>query len=297
MKKWFVFKTKEQKGIFALLLFIAITLFYFKFVQDRPDFPAEDFSSYFTQDSVLASADDTPEEPSKVEKAVELRNFDPNEVNDEDLQDFGVEEQARGAWLKYLKAGGRFYQNEDLLKIYGLSSESYNRLKPYLKIETLGKPEGKALEIKPTNTVEEEKPVNLWINVNQTDSAILTQVPGIGPYYAGQIIELRNNLGGIVHLDQLLSLYRMNQEKLETLSQYLYTDGLVRNAVNVNQASVKDLAAHPYLDWNLAKLIVKYRNQHGEFSEVQDLKKIALMHDSIFSKIAPYIETDESKQH
>jgi hypothetical protein len=36
----------------------------------------------------------------------------------------------------YLSKGGHFYKPEDLQKIYGLHDDEYERLKPYIKIES-----------------------------------------------------------------------------------------------------------------------------------------------------------------
>ena len=46
---------------------------------------------------------------------------------------------------------------------------------------------------------------------------------------------------------------------------------------------------HPYLKWNLANAIVEYRNQHGNFSSLEGLKKITLINDEVFEKIKSYL--------
>ena len=42
--------------------------------------------------------------------------------------------------------------------------------------------------------------------------------------------------------------------------------------------------------WALANAIVEYRNQHGNFSSLEDLKKISLITDETFNKIKPYLK-------
>jgi DNA uptake protein ComE-like DNA-binding protein len=46
---------------------------------------------------------------------------------------------------------------------------------------------------------------------------------------------------------------------------------------------------HPYLRYNLANAIFQYRQQHGNFNSVEEIKKIMLMTDDIFTKVAPYL--------
>ena len=45
---------------------------------------------------------------------------------------------------------------------------------------------------------------------------------------------------------------------------------------------------HPYIKWALANAIVEYRNQHGAFKNLEELKNIMLIDEATFKKIAPY---------
>jgi len=49
------------------------------------------------------------------------------------------------------------------------------------------------------------------------------------------------------------------------------------------------MRSHPYIKWNLANAIVEYRNQHGNFTAVEDLKKLSLITEEVFAKIKPYV--------
>ncbi|MBD0333717.1 MAG: helix-hairpin-helix domain-containing protein [Chitinophagaceae bacterium] len=49
------------------------------------------------------------------------------------------------------------------------------------------------------------------------------------------------------------------------------------------------MKAHPYIKWNLANVIVEYRNQHGAFKSLDDLKNIAAIDETTFKKILPYL--------
>ena len=51
----------------------------------------------------------------------------------------------------------------------------------------------------------------------------------------------------------------------------------------------EELKAHPYIRWQLANMIVDYRNQHGKFASIDDLKKIQLITDEVLNKIKPYL--------
>jgi competence ComEA-like helix-hairpin-helix protein len=59
--------------------------------------------------------------------------------------------------------------------------------------------------------------------------------------------------------------------------------------ININTATKDEMKIHPYIRWNLANVIVAYRDQHGSFNSVDDLKKITLISEEIFGKILPYL--------
>jgi len=59
--------------------------------------------------------------------------------------------------------------------------------------------------------------------------------------------------------------------------------------INLNEISLDSLKQHPYFNWSLSNAIVNYRYQHGEFKSKINIKKIHLVNDEIYRKIAPYI--------
>jgi len=59
--------------------------------------------------------------------------------------------------------------------------------------------------------------------------------------------------------------------------------------LNVNTATKDELKVHPYIKWNLANAIVEYRNQHGAFKSLDELKNIALIDEATFEKIVHYL--------
>lgn len=60
--------------------------------------------------------------------------FDPNTIDLIDLRRLGVSGRVAHNLLRYRATGGRFTQPEQLKKIYGLTPEKYEELKPYIAI-------------------------------------------------------------------------------------------------------------------------------------------------------------------
>ena len=62
--------------------------------------------------------------------------------------------------------------------------------------------------------------------------------------------------------------------------------------ININTAEYDSLKSHPYIKYNVAKSIVNYREQHGAFSEIDQLLKIHLIDDDLLRKLKPYLATE-----
>ena len=59
--------------------------------------------------------------------------------------------------------------------------------------------------------------------------------------------------------------------------------------ININTASLDEMKSHPYIRFNLANAILQYKNAHGNFALVSDIKKIMIVTDEIFNKLVPYL--------
>ena len=132
----------------------------------------------------------------------------------------------------------------------------------------------------------------LLININQADSFALRKLPGIGEKYSSRIVRYRNWLGGFHSKEQLLEVYGIDSTLLHTISPFIKLGGDSVRRVNINDCSFKDLSSHPYISYKLAKLMVKYREHHGVYSSIEELKNIPLIDEQLFRKIAVYLELE-----
>lgn len=128
-------------------------------------------------------------------KKVESFRFNPNTVSLEDLQRLGFSPKQAQSIINYRSKGGRFRRPDDFAKSYVVSDSVFQRLKPYIDIPK--------------------------ININTADSLTLIQLPGIGGYFAKQIIEYRNKLGGYSNPEQLLDIHNFDTDKYEGLKDLI----------------------------------------------------------------------------
>ena len=127
------------------------------------------------------------------------------------------------------------------------------------------------------------------IELNSADTIDLRGLPSIGPWLARKIVEYRERLGGFYSADQLLEVYRLTPGKLDTIWPYLAIDTTLVRKVDVNHISMEELMRHPYLSRSQARGLMAYRDKHGPFETLADLKRCLLIDEKTFEKVRDYI--------
>ena len=167
-------------------------------------------------------------------KKVESFRFDPNTVSIEELCRLGFTPKQAQAIDNYREKGGRFRRKTDFAKSFVVSDSVYRRLEQYIDIPLT--------------------------DLNLADSAAFDALPGIGGWFAAKMIEHRKALGGYSYKEQLMDIYRFDQEKFDALS-----DLVVVSQENVTPYPLwtlpeDSLSMHPYIDdKETARAIVLFR--------------------------------------
>ena len=66
-------------------------------------------------------------------------------------------------------------------------------------------------------------------------------------------------------------------------------DDITNNKININKASIEELMLLPSIGEAKAQAIIDYRNSVGIFNEIDDIKKVSGIGDSLFDKIKDLI--------
>lgn len=127
------------------------------------------------------------------------------------------------------------------------------------------------------------------VELNTADSAQLTTVRGIGPSFAMRIIRYRYRLGGYYNKEQLKEVYGMDDTTYRKIKDQLTIDRGAITKININTISFASLRQLPYLDYKQASAVIEYRNQHGKYASMDDIRNIAIITPEIITKIEPYI--------
>ena len=303
----FDFSPVEVRGFFVLMLIISVAIvlpsiskIVFQYEKYSPEADQKLLDSLLaiikTNEIKFATV---PNNTSKKDEKYKLFEFDPNQASLSDLTSLGIKNYLAKRIVKYRNKGGKFYTKEDLMKIYGFPETLYSRLENYIVIPTLAKTKTEISKDKDGNS-DESKPLSTQvktitipqslIDINLADTTELKVVRGIGSKLAARIVNFRNKLGGFHNNSQLKEVYGLKPEVCEALLAYAEVKENVKiDKITINTSDAKALQSHPYISWKQANIIVKYREQHGSYKQLDDLSNIKIIDNEFIKKIAPYL--------
>jgi competence ComEA-like helix-hairpin-helix protein len=301
IKAHFQFSFKERMA-FIMILFIVAIIFVYPFMfSNNEEQPLTIIkSSALNNNNREESNKENPNEDyhsksysayKEPKKNSKLFYFDPNTAKEEQWQSLGLRDRTISTIKNYLSKGGSFKAKEDLKKIYGLYDDEYARLEPYINIpaKEKTKPSYKNFPRDPLYAKPINKAKRLTINdINTADAHAFIALPGIGDKLASRIVKFRDKLGGFYAVEQVGETYGLPDSTFQLIKQYLKLSSDVKK-ININTASNDELRQHPYIRWSAAKAIVEYRNQHGLFKSLDELKNIVVIDEAMFNKMQPYL--------
>ena len=195
--------------------------------------------------------------------------FDPNQYQKNDWIKLGLSEKQVAVVLKFTEKG--LYSNDDLEKIIVIPYTLFNIIKDstYYPIAPTKKQEFTEKKLLVTHEIE--------LNINTASEKDLLGIKGLGPYFAKAILKYKAELGGFVRKSQLMEIFKMSNESYDKIAPYLTINPSDVRTININEATVEELNAHPYLNWGQANSIVKMRMQKVGFKDINEIKQSHLI--------------------
>lgn len=220
--------------------------------------------------------------------------FNPNDISKTKLIEFGLSERQANNFVNYVKAGGRFNSEQDLRKLYCMNDFLYNKMSPYVRIpkkeETISQSPTNKTEITISKShIIPSKPL-IILDINEADSLDFQILRGIGPSYAKRIYIYGKKLGGYVKIEQIKEVYGMTDTLYISIVQYLKIENVNPTKLNINTSTIKELSSHPYIDFYLAKAIIKLRIELNNYKSIDQLRQIHLLDQKTYEKLLPYLE-------
>jgi competence ComEA-like helix-hairpin-helix protein len=299
-----VLTKKERKGILFFVILLLITQFSPALLDYFYPAPLPEFSSEAELNAMLRLRDaDSLQKFSKAEAGsskvnyekpfrengakVLLFAFDPNTLSLAGWQSLGISEKTATGIRKYISHGGKFRQPDDLKKIWGLSAAKLDQLLPYVKIATEEKSTPSFTRYDENKA--QQKSAQKAIDINLADSAQWETLPGFGAKLSARMVQFRQKLGGFHQIEQVAELYGLKDSVFQAVKTRLMITKIPLRQININLDQAVEMKNHPYLGYRLANAIVAYRESHGLYDAIEDIKKIQLIDEKLFNKISPYL--------
>jgi len=203
----------------------------------------EAYARYKTMEITAGSSVDgsVRRNTGSTKRTFECFRFDPNTVTQEELVRLGFSPKQAQSIVNYRNKGGRYRRKEDFAKSFVVSDSVYARLEPYIDIPLL--------------------------DLNLADSAALDALPGIGGYFAMQIIKFRESLGGFSCKEQLMDIYNFDSEKYDALKDLVMVSRSRASPFALWTLPEDSLALHPFIsNINTAHSIVLFRQNNPKSS-------------------------------
>lgn len=217
-----------------------------------------------------------------------LFKFYPNQIDATQWQQLGLSAKQAQSIVNYRNKGGRFYKTEDLQKMYTISPKKYKELAPYVSIEHKGITNKYEKEGYPAKPLYEKKELVI-VEINAADTLQLDEIKGIGAAFARRIVKYRERLGGFYKKEQLMEVYGLDSIKFNEIKDQVKVNVASIHKININTATFDDLKNHPYLKYKQINAIIQYRKQHGNYGNIEDLKKVVILSPQIIQQLAPYL--------
>ncbi|MEO6489803.1 MAG: helix-hairpin-helix domain-containing protein, partial [Ferruginibacter sp.] len=214
--------------------------------------------------------------------------FDPNTLPPDGWKKLGIRDKTIQTIQNFISKGGKFREPEDLKKIWGLHEDQIQRLLPYVKIkETAVDLSEDNKPVFQSNKYERKNPQP--IDINLADTIQFKGLPGIGDKLSKRIVTFREKLGGFYSIDQVAETFGLPDSVFQKIKPYLQYKTEELKLININTATIDELKMHPYIRYGLGNAIIQYRNQHGNFSNITELRRIMLINDDFYSRISKYL--------
>lgn len=196
--------------------------------------------------------------------------FDPNTADSTALLRLGLRPWQVKNIYKYRARGGKYRTPEDFASVYGLTTSEFESLRPMIRIQEDFTPAAEVYARQERDTVlfPEKLKSGEYVSLNAADTAALKRIPGIGSYFARQIVSYRQRLGGFYSKEQLLEIEGFPEEALP----YIQVDAQSVKTLPINRLTLNQLKRHPYLNFYQARAITDYRRLHGQLESIDQLR-------------------------
>ena len=309
------YSESEKRGLVAMAVAIVLVAVMAVWAWYHPDEIAVSVEPVAVQPAYQKKSAKPYAQP---ERKVETFPFDPNTADSTALLRLGLTPSMVRGIYKYRSMGYVYSYPEDFSRVPGMTKGLWARLSPMITIapefqpvepmerprrnktaktdgftgenaRSIGETAGVAAEAQVTVAHQPKLKAGQTIDVNTADTTQLKQVPGVGPYYAAQVVRYRERLGGFQSVEQVTEITGFPAEALDF---FTVSEVPVRK-FSINKISRRALLSHPYLSVEQAQAVWEYRRNEGCLHNAADLLRLPTFRPSDVERLLPYLDFSE----
>ena len=276
------FTRQQRKGIitlFVVMLLIQAGYFIFSALDTRT-------SETKTKDEQewLALQSRIDELKAKTGNKVSvLYPFNPNFISDYKGYTLGMSVAQINKLHAFRKTGQYVNSVADFKKVTGVHDTLLARISPYFKFSNWVKNKKEPGQYKHYSSQQAEggkqyaknEKNTTVLDINEALEEDLDKVYGIGPAFAKKILRRRAQFGGFVSMEQMNDFEDFSSEAIAGLKKQFKVVGQPQvTKLNINTASLSQLAYFPYFNRGIAKAIITRRSMKGKITKIEELLEI-----------------------
>lgn len=215
--------------------------------------------------------------------------FNPNFISDFKGYKLGMNVDEIDRLLAFRKQNKFVNSPAEFQDVTKISDSLLKVISPYFKFPDWVT--NKKNNFKPFEKKEFSKPEkNVVLDINEASKEDLMKIYGIGDKISDRILVEKLKYGAFVSMEQMDAIWGLSPEVIEKLkTAFIVRSSANVKKININNASVKELAQFPFFRYQLAKDIVIYRTMNGDI-KMEDLTKIKGFPVEKIKIIALYLE-------
>jgi len=196
-KSYFIFTSKEQKGIIVLGCILSFSLLL-----------------HYLLPTTSSNRDRFSNSKSKL---IKFFYFDPNVLDSMQGFQLGLSSKQMRTLYNYRKKGGRFYQKEDLFKWYGISETQAISLLPWVRIQAMDSNNN----YKQSRYRKWDKYAQVKIDINNSKASDWIQITGLPAYKVKRILRYQKWTGGFTSIQAIKKVYGITPFDFDMIYPYL----------------------------------------------------------------------------
>lgn len=272
IKSYFQFTKNQRTGVFCLLVLIVVFQVIYCFIDFNFVIPkSTEKENWLSLQHKINSI-----KQEKLEFVPKNYPFNPNFITDFKGYKLGMSVAEIDRLLAFRKQNKYVNSSKEFQAVTKISDSLLAVISPYFKFPDWVKNKKELVDNKSySKTAFAKKEKIVILDINQATKEDLIKIYGIGEATSLRILKFKEGLGGFVSMDQMNDVWGLSLEVIENLNSHFKVSAQPTvNKIDINNASIKELAQFPYFNYQIAKQIVTFRSMNGDFKNKDDLTKI-----------------------